>query len=174
MSSADYPRERARDAGDPTQSMPPVAGWQRNATAERADVRGESATAARPAQARVPRARLVLTRIDPWSVMKLGFLLSIALGVVMVIAVVVLWSVLNGMGVFSSVNDLVNQINPSEGAKSFDVLQYAGLSRVVGVSTLLALVNVVLITALSTLAAFLYNLASSLVGGLHVTLAEDS
>lgn len=172
MSSADYPRERARDAGDPTQSMPPVTGWNRSATAERVDTRTAAATT-RPATGRVPRARLVVTRVDPWSVMKLGFLLSIALGIVLVIAVVVLWSVLNGMGVFSSVNDLVNQIVSTEGGKQFDVLRYAGLSRVVGVSTILALVNVVLITALATLGAFLYNLAASLVGGLHVTLAED-
>ncbi|MGN6090606.1 MAG: DUF3566 domain-containing protein [Actinomycetales bacterium] len=172
MSSADYPRERARDAGDPTQSMPPVTGWNRSATAERVDTR-PAATTTRRAAGRVPRARLVVTRVDPWSVMKLGFLLSIALGIVLVIAVVVLWSVLNGMGVFSSVNDLVNQIVSTEGGKQFDILRYAGLSRVVGVSTILALVNVVLITALATLGAFLYNLAASLVGGLHVTLAED-
>lgn len=127
-----------------------------------------------PAAPRVRRARLLLTRVDPWSVMKLSFLLSIALGIVVVVAVAVLWSVLQGMGVFASINRIVNQVVTTPGSTPFNVLHYIGFKRVVGATTLLGLVNVVLITALSTVAAFLYNLATSLVGGLHVTLSEDS
>ncbi len=127
-----------------------------------------------PSAPRVRRARLLLTRVDPWSVMKLSFLLAIALGVVAVVAVVVLWSVLDGMGVFSSINRIVNQVVTTPGSTPFNLLDYIGFKRVVGATTLLGLVNVVLITALSTVAAFLYNLATSLVGGLHVTLSEDA
>jgi hypothetical protein len=54
-----------------------------------------------------------------------------------------------------------------------DVYDYVGLSRVVSLSTFVAVINVVIIMALSTLGAVLYNLAGSLVGGLQVTLSDD-
>jgi hypothetical protein len=120
------------------------------------------------------RARLVLARVDPWSVMKLSFLLSIALAVIAVVAVFVLWSVLDAMGVFDSVGRGVESVTRSSNDTSgVDIYDYVGLGRVLSVTVLLAGVNVVLMTALSTLAAFMYNLAASLVGGLHVTFTED-
>ena len=124
--------------------------------------------------AKARRARLVLTRVDPWSVMKLSFLLAIALGIVTVVAVMVLWNVLDAMGVFSSVSSTYEELTTSERSSGTDLMQYLGFSRVVGVATMIAAVNVVLITALATLSAFLYNLTTALVGGLHVTLSEDS
>jgi hypothetical protein len=42
-----------------------------------------------------------------------------------------------------------------------------------GFTMIVAVVDVVLITAIATLGAFLYNLAATLLGGLEVTLAED-
>jgi len=132
-------------------------------------------SASAPAQSapRTRRARLVLTRLDPWSVMKLSFLLAIALGIVTIVAVLVLWNILNSMGVFTSVADTYAELTSSEQGGSTDLMQYVGLSRVMGVTTILASVNVVLMTALATLAAFLYNITAALVGGLHVTLSED-
>jgi hypothetical protein len=135
-----------------------------------------AATAANRAAARpkARRARLVLARVDPWSVMKLSFLLSIALAVVAVVAVFVLWTVLDTMGVFDSVGRSVESVTRSnDNSSGVDINDYVGLGRVLSVTVLLAGVNVVLMTALSTLAAFMYNMAASLVGGLHVTFTED-
>ncbi len=56
---------------------------------------------------------------------------------------------------------------------TFDLYDYVGLDRVISLSTFVGVINVVIIMALSTLGAFLYNIASSLVGGLHVTLSDD-
>jgi len=89
------------------------------------------------------------------------------------VATVVVWQVLNGMGVFTSVNNLVKDILGTQAGASFDLYKYIGRSRVLSLATVLAVVNVVLLTALSTLGAFLYNLSSGLVGGLHVTLSDD-
>jgi hypothetical protein len=134
-------------------------------------------TARRPAPSPVskPRkARLVLARVDPWSVMKLSFLLAIGLAVITLVAVTVLWSVLDSMGVFDSVGETVESVTrSSDSAQGVDILDYVGFSRVLSLTALLAGVNVILMTALGTLGAFLYNLAASLVGGLHVTLTED-
>jgi len=45
--------------------------------------------------------------------------------------------------------------------------------RVLGFTAIVSGINVILLTALATLGAFLYNLSSSVLGGLEVTLAED-
>lgn len=127
---------------------------------------------AAPAAGGGPRSvRLTLAGLDPWSVLKLSFLLSVAVGIAMVVSSVVLWSVLDGMGVFDQINRVALDITGTEG--KFTIYKYVGLGRVVSLSTVLAVVNVVLMTALSTLGAFLYNLGAGLVGGLHVTLTDD-
>ena len=43
----------------------------------------------------------------------------------------------------------------------------------VGFTVLVAAIDVVLLTAIATLGAFLYNMSAALLGGLEVTLAED-
>src|SRR5829696_2340367 len=70
-------------------------------TATVAPVRPATATTRRtPAATRAPRrAPLRLIRIDPWSVMKVSFLLSIAFGIVTVVSVFLVWSVLDAAGV---------------------------------------------------------------------------
>jgi len=119
------------------------------------------------------RARLRLTHIDPWSVMKMAFLLSVAVGVVTVVAVAVVWGVLGVAGVWESINKTVVDVVGGDTADTFDIRDYLGTSRVMGFTMIVAVVDVVLITALATLGAFLYNLAAALLGGLEVTLAED-
>lgn len=118
------------------------------------------------------RARLRLTRVDPWSVMKMSFLLAIALGIVMVVAVFIVWSVLGAAGVWDSINKAVQDIVGDQGT-SFDIHNYLGTTRVLGFTMVIAVVDVVLITAVATLGAFLYNMAAALLGGVEVTLSED-
>lgn len=119
------------------------------------------------------RARLRLTRVDPWSVMKTAFLLSVAFGVVTVVSVVMVWSVLGAAGVWDSINQTVSNIVGGQDSAGFDVQNYIGMSRVLGFTMLVAVIDVVLLTAIATLAAFLYNMAAALLGGIEVTLAED-
>lgn len=120
------------------------------------------------------RARLRLTRVDPWSVMKTAFLLAVAFGIVTVVSVLMVWTVLDGAGVWDSINRTVTDVIGQESASDFDVENYIGTSRVIGFTMLIAAVDVVLLTAIATLAAFLYNMAAALLGGIEVTLAEDN
>lgn len=152
----------------------------RHATEQRRT--GQSTTTTRPTAAagrpstaphRVRKARLRMTHLDPWSVMKTSFLLSVAFGIVTVIAVAVVWSVLGAAGVWDSINQTVQEVIGGETGSAFDVENYVGTSRVMGFTMIVAVVDVVLITAIATLAAFLYNLAATLLGGIEVTLAED-
>ena len=132
-----------------------------------------SAGAAKPPR-KQRRARLRLTRVDPWSVMKTSFLLSVAFGIVSFVAIFMVWSVLGAAGVWDSINTAVASIVDSDSAESdFDVTNYVGMSRVLGFTLIVSVLDVILITALATLTAFLYNLAAALLGGIEVTLAED-
>ena len=119
------------------------------------------------------RARLRAARVDPWSVMKVGFLLSLALGVVLMVAVTVLWLVLDGLGVFASVGDTVKEATQSESNSGFDLQHFLSLKNTLFFSGVVAIVDVILVTALATLGAFLYNLTASFTGGIEVTLAEE-
>ncbi|ARU51387.1 hypothetical protein CBR64_07690 [Cellulosimicrobium cellulans] len=117
------------------------------------------------------RVRLAVSRIDPWSAMKLGFLLAVAIGIMTVVATAVVWYVLDGMMVFAKIEDLFTQIVGTE--TDVDIQQYVAFGRVISIATLLGVVNVVIITALSTIMAFLYNIVAALVGGVHLTLTDD-
>ncbi|MBD8870974.1 DUF3566 domain-containing protein [Nocardioides donggukensis] len=119
------------------------------------------------------RARLRLTRIDPWSVMKTSFLLSVAFGIVTVVAVFIVWSVLGAAGVWESVDQMVADVIGGESTTNFAIEDYLGTSRVLGFTMLVAVIDVVLLTAIATLGAFLYNMAAALLGGVELTLAED-
>jgi len=121
---------------------------------------------------RTRKARLRISRIDPWSVMKTTFLFSIAFGIMLVIIVAVLWAVVAGSGALQSINSTMTQLIGDSGTK-FNIEDYINAGRVIGLSAVLAALNVVIITAVSTLFAFLYNLAAAVIGGLEVTLAED-
>ncbi|MGJ7439507.1 DUF3566 domain-containing protein [Aquipuribacter sp. MA13-6] len=127
----------------------------------------------RPAAAvrRGPRkARLSLARLDPWSVLKLSFLLSVALGIIGVVVTAVVWNVIDGMGVFTDINEIVGQV---QGDALFDIYAYVGFERMLSLSVVVSVANVVILTALATLFAFVYNISSGLVGGLHVTLTDE-
>lgn len=129
----------------------------------------------KPAPGKAPRrARLRLTRIDPWSVMKTSFLLSVAFGVVTFVAVFMVWSVLGAAGVWDSINATVASVVEGDSNSSdFDVTNYLGMGRVLGFTLLVSIIDVILLTAIATLTAFLYNMAAALLGGIEVTLAED-
>jgi hypothetical protein len=117
------------------------------------------------------QARLRLARVDPWSVMKVAFLLSVALGVVCVVAVAIVWGVLGAAGVWSSVNQSVQNI--VGGNSTFNVSDYVGTARVLGFTMIASVIDVVLLTAVATLGAFLYNMAAALLGGIEVTFTEE-
>lgn len=120
------------------------------------------------------RVRLTVQRIDPWSVFKISFLVSVALGIAGVVMVAVLWTVLSGMNVFGTLNDFIVQVTSGEdAASSFDLMDYVGFGRVVALAVVVGVVNVILLTALATLTSFLYNVCSALVGGAHLTLSDE-
>src|SRR6478609_5641264 len=131
--------------------------------------------AARPAarKARGPRrVRLAVARMDPWSVMKMSFLLSVALGIAGVILTAVLWMILSTMNVFSDIEGVLQSLQTTT-SDPFSIKDYVGFVRVVSLSIVIGFIDVILITAIATVMAFLYNICAALVGGVQLTLTDD-
>ncbi|WP_405063131.1 DUF3566 domain-containing protein [Kribbella sp. NBC_01505] len=119
------------------------------------------------------KARLRMSRIDPWSVMKTAFLLAIAFGIVTWVAVFIVWSAIGAAGVFDNINNTVTEVLGNPNTEPFRIENYINTGKVMGFTTLLACADVLIITALATLGSFLYNIAATLLGGLEVTLASE-
>ncbi len=168
--AANAPRQAS---GNPQPTSAPSA--RSTSSAEERTVLVGKSERPRPGTARGSRrARLRVARLDPWSVMKTSFLFSIAAGIVLVVAVYAVWLVIGSSGLFSSLDSIVGSVLQSPGDTTpFRIEDYINTQKVMGVTAFLACVDVVIITALSTLASFLYNLAATMLGGLEVTLAED-
>lgn len=153
-----------------TPSPAPAAAPAQSPPARRAA--GSSAPRPAPRPAANRRVRLTVSRVDPWSAMKIAFLLSVAMGIAGVVMVFVLWTILAGMGVFDQINGIVGQV-VQDGQQRFDIMDYIGLGRVLSLSIVIAVIDVILVTAIATLGAFLYNVSSALVGGVQLTLTDD-
>lgn len=150
----------------------PVAPGQRPAAPGQRPGQNTSGLIKPAPKAKVRRARLLVSKVDPWSVLKMAFLLSVALGIVTVVAAIVLWTVLDLTGIFDQVEGLLGTLAGSEGG-GFELKKVASLGQVASFATIIAVINVVLLTALSMLSAVLYNISATLVGGIGVTLTDD-
>jgi ABC-type sugar transport system permease subunit len=124
-------------------------------------------------KARLRHAHLYITHLDPWSVMKNAFMLALAIAVVAIVAVTILWSLLALSGTLDAVTRTLTDI-AGGGANTLDMANLFSFSRVIGVTAVLSLLEVILVTALATLFAFLYNISVGITGGLQVTLTDDA
>ncbi len=162
---------RSTTGAEPTTPVPAGAAGGAPATSTPAPARPARKQAAAAARGR--RVKLTVSRVDPWSAMKMSFLLSVAIGIAMVVMVAVLWTILAGMGVFDQIDSVITQVLAGSDTKPFSIKDFVGFGRVVSLSIVIAVLDVVIMTAIATLGAFLYNVCSALVGGLQLTLTDD-
>jgi hypothetical protein len=175
----DAPRTKEYASELPDLSGPvPRPAQQRRTPAERSDVTpsganrpaggGRVQVASRAKDGPV-RATMQIRRVDPWSALKVSLLLSVALFFVWMIAVAFLYLVLGGMGVWSKLNSNVGDLLTSSGGSAGELVSSG---TIFGGALLIGLVNIVLLTAMATIGAFIYNLTTDIVGGVEVTLAD--
>ncbi len=120
--------------------------------------------------ARPLRAAVQVRRIDPWATFKIAAVLSVVGFLIWMISVAVLYLVLDGMGVWEQVNSSFGTLVTADGSTSEgDII---GAGAVFGWATLLGAINAILLTALATIGAYIYNLCADLVGGAEVTLGD--
>jgi hypothetical protein len=129
-------------------------------------------TRARSEVAPARRANLVIARLEPWSVMKFSFLMSLVAWVVLFVAVALLYYALSSLGVFESIQRTLASVTSSTTSSGVNLTKWTAAPRVLGYTMLIGAVDVVLITALATIGAMVYNLVTHLGGGIEVTLKE--
>ena len=118
----------------------------------------------------VRRVKLTLSRINPLSAMKIGFLVAVALSIVMLVASIVLWIVLDMLHVFSSMQGFLQALSATALVNLVDALTF---SRTIALVAIFGVLQIIILTVLSWLAAVIYNLIARMVGGLHVVMTDD-
>lgn len=158
----------------PAHPMPAEAAAGMGGTAGNpAEPHGNQPTEAKPKTPR--KAHLRLSRVEPWSVMKFSFMMSLVCFVILFVAVLLLYGILAGLGVFDALSATVVELTNDQGSGGKGTLNPAGwfsAVRVLGSTALIGALNVLLITALSTVGAVIYNSVADIVGGVEVTLTE--
>ena len=158
-------RQSASERTSETSRSP---GSGRAVTSESRETREDRIQVSRRARGPV-RASMQIRRIDPWSTLKVSLLLSVALFFVWMISVSFLYLVLGGMGVWSKLNSNVGDLLNNTSGSSTELVSSG---TIFGGAILIGLVNIVLLTAMATIGAFVYNLTTDLIGGIEVTLAD--
>ncbi len=120
--------------------------------------------------AQTKQVRLKLVYVDFWSAVKLSFLIAVVLGIILVVASLLIWVVLDTTGIFGSVNKLLQEILNQ---KDFNVTSTFSLATVGLFSFVIAILNVVVGTALGAITALLYNFSVRITGGLLVGFTNN-
>ncbi len=176
---------RSRPAGSPSAAAPTAP----SADTTRTDRPSawQAATSRMPRPQQVPKkpkksrkgdgtsarqAHLMVSRFEPWSVMKFSFMISLACFVILFVAVALLYATLAGLGVFDAIQNALNNVTSGQGTGGVNISKYLSASTILSYTALLGVLNVFLITAFATVGSLVYNLTAHLIGGVEVTLRE--
>ncbi|MEH6780651.1 MAG: DUF3566 domain-containing protein [Rhodoglobus sp.] len=121
-------------------------------------------------QTSVKQVRLKLVYIDFWSAVKFSFLVAVSLGIVLVVASLLIWIVLNSTGIFGKLDEIFRDVLSDE---TFSVATSFSLGQVAGFSLVVAVLNVLVGTALGAIASMLYNFSVRLTGGILVGFTNN-
>jgi hypothetical protein len=116
------------------------------------------------------QVRLKLVYVDFWSTVKLSFLVAVSLGIVLVVATVLVYLVLQSTGVFDDIDGILTDLLTSD---SFTVSGNLTLLTVTFFAIIVAIINTIVGTALGAIASMLYNLSVRITGGLLVGFTNN-
>ena len=119
---------------------------------------------------RVNRVRRIIRKVDPWTVLKVTFVLNFVVALTIVLGFSILWVLLINAGVPQGLEDIARRLALIDDNASLVGNIEALFSSVVFLATVYLLTQ----TALATVGAFFYNLVSDLVGGIEVVVLEES
>jgi hypothetical protein len=150
--------------------------WSRAWAVRPAEPAGGTAvqSAPRPATATPPRGprrvKVTLSRVDPWTALKVSFVFGLAALVILLVAVALLYGLVDAMGVLSSLRQFLDDIDSTSSGPG--IVAWLSFGRIITVAAVLGALNVVLFSALATMGAFIYNVTGDVVGGVDLTLVE--
>jgi hypothetical protein len=119
------------------------------------------------------QVRLKLVYIDFWSAVKLSFLVAVSLGIVLVVSTVLIYLVLQSTGVFDRLDSLLSDILSAPGGDGFSIAESLSLLTVTFFAFIVAVLNIVVGTALGAITSILYNFSVRLTGGLLVGFTNN-
>jgi hypothetical protein len=116
------------------------------------------------------QVRLRLVYVDFWSAVKLSFLIGLCLAIISIVGSFLIWTVLDQTGIFNNLNGLFKDIS---GASGNDLKSILSLGTVMGFSVVVAVLNLVITTALGAVCSMLYNLSVKITGGLLIGFTNN-
>ena len=119
---------------------------------------------------KVNRVRRIIRKIDPWTVLKVTFVLNFIVALTMVLGFSILWVLLVNAGVPQGLEDIARRLALLDA----DASLVGNVEPLFSSVVFLAIVYLLTQTALATIGAFFYNLVSDLVGGIEVVVLEES
>ena len=125
----------------------------------------------RKSQRQVPtkQVRLKLVYIDFWSAVKLSFLVAICGAILLLVATLFVWIVLNAQGVIAQIDSVFSDIL----GRDAGLVSLFSLGQVMLFATIVAILNIVVGTAIGAISALLYNLMVRVTGGLLVGFTNN-
>ena len=116
------------------------------------------------------QVRLKLVYVDFWSAIKLSFLIAVSLGIVLVVATVLMYLVLQSTQIFGSIDDILRDLL---GDPTFSITTDFSLARVSLFAVIVAILDILVGTILGAITCLLYNLSVRLTGGLLVGFTNN-
>ena len=113
----------------------------------------------------VRRVRRIVRKIDPWTVLKVSLVLNAIGALIFVLGTWVVWSMSLQRGIpdrFVEIFESLTLTFTPDGELYFRVI------------VMLAIVGGIVMTGLMTLGAVMYNLISDMVGGIEITVLEET
>ncbi len=118
------------------------------------------------------RSRLRISYINPMSVIKTTFILSLAFGLASIVALIMLWSVAKFSGTIDAATGLLTDIFGIGGA-GFNIVSLLSLPRIIFIGSVFTVFQVVTWTLLAGIFSVIYNMFAEYVGGWEITLTDD-
>jgi hypothetical protein len=112
------------------------------------------------------RHRMIVRRLDLWSVLKISLCFYLCGLAVTMIAVIVLWVISSSLG---GVHDAEEFMGSLLSAKDFRFLS----AQILEGATLIGLVMVILLVIITLVAAAFYNLFAELIGGIEIVVEDE-
>ena len=116
------------------------------------------------------QVRLKLVYVDFWSAVKLSFLIAVCLGIVLVVATILIYLVLQSSHIFDSIDSLLQDVLSQP---NFSIATSFSLGKVALFAIIVAILDIVIGTVLGAIASLLYNLSVRITGGLLVGFTNN-
>ena len=116
------------------------------------------------------QVRLKLVYVDFWSTVKLSFLVAVSLGIVLVVAAIMIYLVLQSTNIFTTLDKTLVEIL---GDENFSITDSFSLAQVSLFAVIVAILNIVVGTALGAITSVLYNFSVRITGGLLVGFTNN-